>query len=162
MLDEHAASSILKEVVDLANQTVARSEGGASYRDTSTRVGGVAFRLFSIEEGLITKTKPYVDRAAVLDALDLTRAERQGLLIVQDDNDERLYHFGIEKGAEMMWASYAVRGTWDHDHCEMCWATFSTSPKEQREGYATLDRDHWLCPDCFDEVKDHFQLKLTE
>ena len=48
LLDEHAASSTLKEVVELAHQTVTRSEGGATSRDTSTRVGGVEFHGFSL------------------------------------------------------------------------------------------------------------------
>ena len=122
----------------------------------------MAFRVFSLVGGLITKTKPYVNRTAVLDALGLTRPERQGLLTVKEDDDERLYHFGIDKGAKMTWATYVEHGTWDHDHCEMCWATFSTSTKDQQEGYATLDRYRWLCPDCFDEVKDHFRLRVTE
>ena len=80
--------------------------------------------------------------------------------MVGDDDDERLYHFGIGRGSKMTWVRYADLGTSDHHHCEVCWAKFTElEGNYQREGYATLDGGRWLCRDCFDEVKDHFELQ---
>jgi hypothetical protein len=42
----------------------------------------------------------------------------------------------------------------------MCWATFTAlEGNYQREGHTTLDGSRWLCPDCFEEVRDHFELQ---
>ncbi|HEX8104724.1 MAG TPA: hypothetical protein VF533_19050 [Solirubrobacteraceae bacterium] len=54
---------------------------------------------------------------------------------------------------------------WDHEHCQLCWATFldvtevpdeiARRPEVHVEGYATLD-DRWLCPPCFATFREHF------
>lgn len=44
--------------------------------------------------------------------------------------------------------------TWTHDHCEFCWATFSD--EDLSKGYTTADRYHWICPECFHDLKDIF------
>ena len=66
--------------------------------------------------------------------------------------------------------------TWDHDHCEFCWAEFMTpedTPPDyeepvQHEGYATEgiegQRDHysWICVECFEDFKDRFKWRVAE
>ncbi len=51
---------------------------------------------------------------------------------------------------------------WDHDHCAACWAKFAEyeGPEYLHEGFAvTADypkgEDYeWVCPECFEELKD--------
>jgi hypothetical protein len=57
------------------------------------------------------------------------------------------------------------RDTWDHDHCEFCWAKFcegGSQGVEQclAEGYATPDRYRWICEPCFRDFKDKYNLKI--
>ena len=49
--------------------------------------------------------------------------------------------------------------TWDHDHCEFCWAKFTVEdcPDVLHRGYATTDDYHWICEKCFDDFKDLFK-----
>jgi len=51
--------------------------------------------------------------------------------------------------------------TWDHDHCEACWAKFTeyASPETLTEGYATTDNYRWICPQCFQDLKDEMEWK---
>lgn len=48
---------------------------------------------------------------------------------------------------------------WDHDHCEFCGAKFMAqgSPGTLSFGYATQDRYHWVCPECFEDFKQQFE-----
>jgi hypothetical protein len=68
----------------------------------------------------------------------------------------------IAKGSEI--AYMRVPSTQDDGHCELCWTNHLPSiwPRCRREGYATLDHKHWFCPDCLDEIKDHYALKIVE
>lgn len=46
---------------------------------------------------------------------------------------------------------------WTHDHCEFCWATFSEyGEQDLREGYTTDDHYHWICDDCYNDLKELF------
>jgi hypothetical protein len=38
---------------------------------------------------------------------------------------------------------------WDHEHCELCWATISEYLVHQQEGYT--DGKEWLCIECHDK-----------
>jgi hypothetical protein len=48
--------------------------------------------------------------------------------------------------------------SWDHDHCEFCWAKFSEEDYAEalHEGYATEDDYRWVCEQCFEDFKDLF------
>lgn len=70
--------------------------------------------------------------------------------------------------------------TWDHDHCEFCWATFvdpehsesqakmvRDDPELQTEGYAVQDSgpqdedDYlWICESCFNEFRERFDWRV--
>ena len=52
--------------------------------------------------------------------------------------------------------------TWDHDHCEFCWATISNYTCDLQEAYTTEDNYHWICPECFHDFKDLFGWELGE
>lgn len=52
--------------------------------------------------------------------------------------------------------------TWDHDHCEFCWAKFSERENDLHEGYCTLDQRHWICDECFQDFKEKFEWHLEE
>ena len=47
---------------------------------------------------------------------------------------------------------------YDHDHCEFCWRKIAVfdDPDAQRVGYATVDRLHWVCRQCFEDFKEMF------
>jgi hypothetical protein len=53
--------------------------------------------------------------------------------------------------------------TWDHDHCAACWAKFMELPAPDvlDQGYVTTDGDRWICPNCFQELKDAMGWKLV-
>jgi hypothetical protein len=59
---------------------------------------------------------------------------------------------------------------WDHDHCAACWTKFAEwdGPDILHEGYATTaeyergeDYD-WVCPICFDELRDEMGWRLVD
>ena len=52
--------------------------------------------------------------------------------------------------------------TWDHDHCDFCWATFSEYENDLHEGYVTEDKHTWICPECYKDFKEMFKLELIE
>ena len=46
--------------------------------------------------------------------------------------------------------------SWDHDHCEACWDKFMEDGPNGTlsEGYVTAEGDHWICPTCFEELRE--------
>jgi hypothetical protein len=66
-------------------------------------------------------------------------------------------------GAKLHWSLWTrPRDEWDHDHCEFCWAKFMEEnlPEMLHFGYTTPDRYYWICKECFEDFKDHFQWQL--
>jgi len=53
--------------------------------------------------------------------------------------------------------------TWDHDHCDFCWAKFMVEdiPGVLHEGYTTADDHHWICDGCFADFKGRFRWIVT-
>src|SRR4051812_45104331 len=41
-----------------------------------------------------------------------------------------------------------VKGGWDHEHCELCWAEISAAGGNPSAGYT--DGKGWLCTACYD------------
>ena len=37
----------------------------------------------------------------------------------------------------------------DHDHCEICWNTFSKHSCDLQEGYYEPQSKSWICPNCY-------------
>jgi hypothetical protein len=76
--------------------------------------------------------------------------------------------------ATLVLKSYRRRSeTWEHDHCEYCWAVFSdpTFPHDDsnlHQGYSMMARDRfaddqiWICRTCFEDFKDRFQWTVVE
>lgn len=67
------------------------------------------------------------------------------------------------KGATLSWKRYVRPSeSWDHDHCEFCWAKFmdSETPDTLKEGFATAD-NRWICPRCFADFGDLFGWLVT-
>lgn len=81
-----------------------------------------------------------------------------------DKNDWRLQ--GQEKylaGKKLMKVPYfRWSKTWDHDHCDFCWATFSEYKNDLHEGYVTEDKHTWICPECCADFKEMFEWELIE
>lgn len=79
-------------------------------------------------------------------------------------NDWRLQ--GQEKylaGKKLMKVPYfRWSKTWDHDHCDFCWATFSEYENDLHEGYVTEDKHTWICPECYKDFKEMFDWVLIE
>jgi len=68
------------------------------------------------------------------------------------------------RGAVLHFRKYTrYREDWDHDHCEGCWAKFmeSGSPEILTEGYVTDDNYRWICPKCFQDLKEEMGWKLA-
>ena len=81
-----------------------------------------------------------------------------------EKNDWRLQ--GQEKyltAKKLMRVPYAPWSkTWDHDHCEFCWATFSELDGDLHEGYTTEDKRTWICPECYKDFKEMFEWEQIE
>lgn len=61
-------------------------------------------------------------------------------------------------GVVLVWRHYTPhREGWDHDHCEFCWAKFSSLPDELHEGYSTKDQYRWICKACFADFQEEFE-----
>lgn len=59
------------------------------------------------------------------------------------------------------------RDSWDHDHCEFCWAKFCEEGSEEAakgdcliEGFATLDEYRWICETCFRDFRSKYKLRI--
>lgn len=53
--------------------------------------------------------------------------------------------------------------TWDHDHCDFCFATFSECEDDLHEGYVTADdKRTWICPECFEDFQEMFHWELVD
>jgi hypothetical protein len=82
------------------------------------------------------------------------------LIVMREENDWRLQ--GQEKylkGAALSWKQYTrFSDTWEHDHCEFCWAKFMDAGVADtlHEGYATPDNYRWICAKCFADFADLF------
>lgn len=51
------------------------------------------------------------------------------------------------------------REGWEHEHCAFCSERIETGGQK---AYATLDRYHWICQDCFNDFKEQFQWSVKE
>ena len=84
---------------------------------------------------------------------------------MREENDWRLQ--GQEtylKGISLWWKRYVPHSqSWEHDHCEFCWAKFAAEdyPDVQHEGYATEDNYRWICGQCFDDFEDMFEWEVA-
>lgn len=78
------------------------------------------------------------------------------------DEHEHLVGITLRRMPYFRWSE-----SWDHDHCELCWAKFMVAsdagdPEVEHEGYANEGvegiRDHywWICVDCFAERAGEF------
>jgi hypothetical protein len=57
---------------------------------------------------------------------------------------------------------------WDHEHCDFCWQKIVDDPSKYPrpeelivDAYVTEDGRHWICPQCFSDFHERFQLTLT-
>jgi hypothetical protein len=69
-------------------------------------------------------------------------------------------------GAELCrrpYRRYPKNPSWDHDHCEFCWAKFMVEdhPETLHEGYSTLDEYRWICDQCFNDFREMFQWRVV-
>ncbi len=74
----------------------------------------------------------------------------------------------------------APSATWEHDHCEFCWAKFmdpnfseehrlyiETHPDVATEGFTTTDERangadyYWICADCYADFADRFGWRVA-
>lgn len=61
------------------------------------------------------------------------------------------------KGVKLLFKPYQrYSATWDHDHCEFCYAKFSLRPGDLSEGYTTEDQYRWICSPCFNDFRESF------
>jgi hypothetical protein len=81
-----------------------------------------------------------------------------------DSNDWRLDNQQTYlQGVTLIWKRYSRPSeTWDHDHCEFCWAKFmeGDAPDALHEGYTTEDNKRWICKGCFEDFKEMFKWRV--
>ena len=78
-------------------------------------------------------------------------------------NDWRLtnqmnYLFGVE----LIKTDFKKSETNDHEHCEFCFDKFAETDECLKSGYATVDRYHWICDECFSDFKEIFKWSLVD
>ncbi len=65
----------------------------------------------------------------------------------------------------LLTTSTPYRENWDHDHCVFCTAEISDRAIDEHTEYnaawATEDNYHWICPRCFDDFREQFDLKVA-
>ena len=68
-----------------------------------------------------------------------------------DRNDWRFrYQDEYLMGVKLIYHEYKMpRPSWDHDHCDFCWATFSEYKDDLHEGYSTENDGYWICEKCY-------------
>jgi hypothetical protein len=79
----------------------------------------------------------------------------------KDDDPRLINQASYLRNAVLHWSQWRVNPEqpgWDHDHCEICWKTFTDQdwPNALHEGYTTADSYRWICADCFEDFKDRF------
>ena len=54
--------------------------------------------------------------------------------------------------------------SFNHEHCNFCWQRISDTswPDGIQEAYTDQDQDSWVCPRCYDLLKDIFKWKIAE
>ena len=74
-----------------------------------------------------------------------------------DSGDWRLDNLQHLKGVRFSRTVFRKRrDDWDHEHCAGCWqkfAEFGNPPEVLREGFLEVNRDEWVCPDCFEAFR---------
>jgi hypothetical protein len=84
---------------------------------------------------------------------------------MREANDWRLTNqLAYLKGATLRRSAYRAYGdSWEHDHCEFCWAKFAEAgaPESLEEGYTTQNEYHWICSTCFVDFEDLFEWKVV-
>ena len=50
----------------------------------------------------------------------------------------------------------------DHEHCCFCWEKFGKHSDMLKEGYCTVDYNHWICQNCYNDFKDYFEWLIDE
>lgn len=76
---------------------------------------------------------------------------------------EKDWNAGL-RGALLTWRPYKMpKPTWDHDHCEFCWAKFMEPGNADtlHEGYYCGAEDTWICPKCYEEKKTEYQWRIA-
>jgi hypothetical protein len=81
-----------------------------------------------------------------------------------EDDDWRLQ--GQERylrGRILHWAVWSSdRDVWDHDHCDFCMAKIwdrcdaNDDHVQYKAAWVTDDKNHWICPVCFDDFRQRF------
>jgi hypothetical protein len=62
-----------------------------------------------------------------------------------------------------VYGRYEQNPEWDHDHCEFCWAKFSTVAGDgvHTRGYCTPDEYRWVCERCFEDFREAFRWSVV-
>jgi hypothetical protein len=75
-----------------------------------------------------------------------------------DSRDWRLDNLQRLKGLRFVRAVFRKRrDDWDHEHCVGCWqkfAEFGNPPEVLHGGFREVERDEWVCPDCFEAFRE--------
>jgi hypothetical protein len=70
------------------------------------------------------------------------------------------------RGATVRLAKYSrPRASSDYDRCEACFVKFmetAAAPGVLTEGYVTQDGRHWICGQCFRDLKDAMGWRLVK
>jgi hypothetical protein len=72
-------------------------------------------------------------------------------------SDWRIDNARRTRGASLKRTQYRAKSaSWEHEHCQACWAKFmENGPADTlKEGYVTTEGDRWICPECFDDLRE--------
>ncbi len=61
------------------------------------------------------------------------------------------------QGVVLIKAVFKELPTWDHEHCSFCWEKIN---QDNPRGYSTLDKQHWICEECYGDFMQLFGWKI--
>lgn len=88
----------------------------------------------------------------------------EGPMVASDDWRRRGQEAYL-KGVTLQRKRYTRHSdTWDHDHCEFCWAKFMEAENSEflTEGYATQGSERWICHKCFEDFQSEFRWTVVD
>ncbi len=93
------------------------------------------------------------------------------------DDEQRREYWNCEHLYDTLWRFEVFRKptpSWDHEHCHVCFRRIAEAdygdPEAVQEAYKYIypalpaeqtERNEWLCPDCFEELKGTFRWRVA-
>lgn len=110
-------------------------------------------------------TLPHIDGYWRASIVEIVLGDRPARKQIFKPHGAATYHYEggriLKRAADVSAADgrpeQIVAGSWDHEHCKICWAHIDPG----QVGYAD-DEDHWLCESCYQQFVVPHDLSFME